>query len=115
MLLHKPTLSNQKRSEPAESFDFDSNSNASGRSQGRAIMMIIAIMALLFINAGIFYTARISQQTDHSLVEQTTSDTVTTSKLATDKLERLTGRVSVDVEPQLVPFSTGRNNPFLAP
>ncbi len=115
MLEHKLTPSDQKLPEVAESFNFDNDSNATGRSQGRAIMMAIAIVALLFINAGIFYTARISQQTDRSLVEQPVSDGVTTSKLATDKLERLTGRVNVDVEQQLVPLSTGRDNPFLAP
>lgn len=112
---HKPTSSDKKLPEVTDTLIFDNDSNTGARSQGRAVMMAIAIVALLFINAGIFYTARISQQTDHSLVEQTTSDAVTTSKLATDKLERLTGRVSVDVEPQLVPFSSGRDNPFIAP
>lgn len=114
-MLNNKSNPSKTRPDIAESFSFDNDSSAGTRSQGRAIMMAIAIVALVFINAGIFYTARVSQQTDRALIEQISSDSVTTSKLAQDKVDRLSDRLSVDVEPQLTPFTTGRDNPFLAP
>jgi len=91
-----------------------SDRSSDTKMQGRAIMIVIAIVALVFINAGIFYTTQIAKETNKA-IGSTDQQKVSTTKLDTTNLERLNGRVSVDVEPQLAPYASGRANPFVSP
>lgn len=105
------TTSPKKPSDLADVLASDTDSSSEARSQGRAIMMGIAIIALLFINGGIFYTTQLTKKTN-SATSGNTPSTITTTKLDTVSIDRLKGREAVDVNAKLAPTGTGRANPF---
>ncbi|GEM_PF-5490821 len=80
------------------------------RDQGRAILIIIAIITLLFINVGIFYTTQVSRERDQ--VSDDSASGASAAKLDVTSLQQLDNRVHVDVEEKLKPYQSGRSNPF---
>ncbi len=86
----------------------------SSKNQTRAVVIVFAIIALVFVNIGIFYTRRITNQADITTTN-TTTDTVSTTKLDETSLSKISNRVSVNVDDQLQPYSDGRSDPFTKP
>ncbi len=81
------------------------------REQGRATLVIIAIVTLIFINIGMYYTFRITQQSNQ--ITANTDQKTSTAQLDTVNVSKLSDRTHVDVEDKLNPLSSGRDNPFI--
>jgi len=78
----------------------------------RILIIIFGVIALIFVNAGIFYTAQISHQA--AQLDTLTIDQISTAVLDTKNVQTLEGRTHIDVEADLIPYQSGRTNP-LAP
>lgn len=84
------------------------------KGHNRAVLIVTAIITLIFINAGIFYTSRIARQANEPTTDINTT-TLAVPKLNTDTLAKLKARNSSDVESALQISGAGRGNPFIAP
>lgn len=84
------------------------------KGHNRAVLIVTAIITLIFINAGIFYTSRIAKQANLSIGTAATA-TLAVPKLNTDTLAKLKARSSSNVDNALKPASEGRGNPFTSP
>lgn len=114
---HTATPAQPQPTQPTNT-DLNAFMNSSERSgdtkaSGRAIMIIIAIIVLVFINVGIFYTTRITKQTGQTAPLDTKHTSTSTLDNAT--IQKLQNRSAIDVENQLTPYTTGRSDPFVTP
>lgn len=88
--------------------------NTENKSHNRAIIIVTAIVALIFVNAGIFYTSRIARKANE--ITTANQGTVpTTAKLNSQTLQALQSRTPVSVEDKLKSNTSGRTNPFITP
>ncbi|MFA6082532.1 MAG: hypothetical protein WC773_03940 [Patescibacteria group bacterium] len=81
------------------------------KNQSKAVIIVIAIIALLLINGSIYYTSLLTKQSED--LSSDVVESVSTSKLDTTNMALVTGRLHIDVSAQLTPNTSGRENPFV--
>ncbi len=79
-------------------------------NQSRIIFVAVAIVTLIFINIGIFYTSEIIKQTE--IPTNSASQAIGLIKLNNNALNILRQRQIVNVDNQLNPYQSGRPEPF---